>query len=184
MSEREKALLWERSGRDEEGIELHELPIGHSFRVEQDELARYDFPGWEQYRGLPHFSDFEHPDGRSKSSEEFKCATGKTVGEWDSENVSGLVKGGGKGTRRGAAIKRPNRSRGAFVMCCPHRVIYGYHLMLRGESPRDPFAVLYTRLRREDLPETLCYDNACALRNYCMRRAPSHFANVRFVVDR
>jgi hypothetical protein len=56
--------------------------------------------------------------------------------------------------------------------------------MLQGESPRDAFMVLYTRLRREDLPETLVYDNACALRNYCMRRAPAYFANVQFVVDR
>lgn len=184
MSEREKALLWERLGRDEEGVSLHELPIGHSFRAEQDALARYDFPGWEQRRGLPHYGDFEHPDGRSKGSEEFKCATGKSVGEWDSENVPGLVKGGGKAGKKGAAVKRPNRSRGAFCFVCPHRVIYGYHVMLRGESPRDPFAVLYTRLRREELPAVLVYDNACALRNYCMRRAPAFFSNVRFVVDR
>ncbi|GAQ90556.1 hypothetical protein KFL_006550060 [Klebsormidium nitens] len=184
MSERQKALLWERLGRNEEGVSLHPLPIGHSFRAEQDALARYDFPGWEQYRGLPHFSDFEHPDGRSKGSEEFKCASGKTVGEWDSENVPGLVKGGGKAGKKGAISKRPNRSRGAFLFCCPHRLIYGYNVMLRGESPRDPFAILYTRLRREDLPRVLCYDNACALRNYCMRRAPAHFSDVRFVVDR
>lgn len=148
-------------------------------------MACYSFPGWEQRRGLPHYSSFEHPDGRSRSLEEFKCATGKTVTEWDAEHVAGLVKGAGKlSGKKGSASKRPKRSRGVFVFCCPHRVIYGFHTMLRGESPRDAFTVLYTRLRREDLPETLVYDNACALRNYCMRRAPAHFANVRFVVDR
>jgi hypothetical protein len=184
MSERERALLWDRLGLDEEGVELHPLPKGHAFRAEHDALAHYSFPGWEQKRGLPQYSSFEHLDGRSRSLEKFKCATGKTITEWDSENVSGLVKGGGKGGKRGSATKRPNRSRGVFVFCCPHRVISGFHVMLRGESPRDPFAVLYTRLRREDLPEVIAYDSACSLRNYCMRRASAHFADVRFVVDR
>jgi hypothetical protein len=185
MSDHERALLRERLGRDEEGVELHPLPAGHAFRAEHDALACYSFPGWEQRRGLPHYSNFEHPDGCSRSSEEFKCATRKTVTDWDAEHVAGLVKGAGKlSGKKGSASKRPNRSRGVFVFCCPHRVIYGFHTMLRGESPRDAFTVLYTRLMREDLPETLVYDNACALRNYCMRRAPAHFANVRFVVDR
>jgi hypothetical protein len=184
MSEHERSLLRERLGKDEEGVELHLLPAGHGFWAEQEVLACYSFPGWEQKRGLPHFSSFEHPDGRSKSSEENKCATGKSVTEWDAENILGLVKGAGKlSGKKGGLSKRPNRSRGVFVFCCPHRVIFGFHTMLRGESPRDAFAVLYTRLRREDLPEVLCYDNACALRNYSMRRAPAHFANVRFVVD-
>jgi hypothetical protein len=185
MSEHKRLLLRERLGRDEEGVELHPLPAGLGFRTEQDALACYSFSGWEQRRGLPHFSSFEHQDGRSKSLEEFKCATGKSMTDWDAENVAGLVKGAGKlsGKKRSAS-KRPNRSRGVFVFCCPHKVIYGFHTMLRGESPRDTFTVLFTRLRREDLPEVLCYDNACALCNYCIRRAPAHFANVRFVVDR
>jgi hypothetical protein len=184
MSTTERTLLWERLGRDEEGVELHELPAGHNFRAEQDALAHYNFPGWRQRRGLPQFSSFEHTDGRSRSSAEFKCATGKSITEWDSENVPGLMKGGGKSSKKGSTAKRPNRSRGVFVICCPHRVIYGFHVMLRGESPWNPFAVLYTRLRREDLPEVAVYDSACSLRNYCLRRAPAHFANVRFVVDR
>jgi hypothetical protein len=43
---------------------------------------------------------------------------------------------------------------------------------------------LFTRLDREDLPKFVVYDNACALRNYCMRREPGFFSNVTFVVDR
>ncbi|GAQ85302.1 hypothetical protein KFL_002280170 [Klebsormidium nitens] len=176
----------ERLGRDEEGHELHPLPAGHAFRAEQDVLACYPFPGWEEKRGLPWYSSFEHPDGRSKSSEENKCATGKLMTEWDAENVPGLVKGAGKpsGLKKGSKSKRPKRTRGGYVFACPHRVIYGFHIMLRGESPRDAFVVLYTRLRREDLPEVLVHDNSCALRNYCFRREPAHFAKVRFVVDR
>ncbi|GAQ93268.1 hypothetical protein KFL_014030020, partial [Klebsormidium nitens] len=185
MSGHERSLLKERLGRDEEGDELHPLPAGHAFRAEQDVLACYPFPGWEQKRGLPWYSSFEHPDGRSKSSEEHKCATGKSITEWDAENVLGLVKGAGQlSGKKGSKSKRPKRTRGGYVFACPHRVIYGFHVMLRGESPRDAFVVLYTRLRREDLPEVLVHDNSCALRNYCFRREPAHFAKVRFVVDR
>lgn len=186
MSAAERSLLRERLGKDENGEDLQPLPLGHSFREEQDALACYTLLGWEQKRGLPHYSSFEHPDGRSRTLEEFKCATGKSMTEWDAENVRvGLVKAAGKLLgKKGSKSKRPKRCRGAFVFCCSHRVIYGFHIMLRGESPRDAFTVLFTRLRREDLPDVLVHDNACALRNYSMRRAPAHFANVRFVVDR
>jgi hypothetical protein len=51
-------------------------------------------------------------------------------------------------------------------------------------SPRDAFAVLYTRLDREKLPKFVVYDNGCQLRNYCMRRELAFFSNVTFVVDR
>jgi hypothetical protein len=127
VSERQRGLLWDRLGRDEEGVELHPLPKEHALRVEQDALAHYSFLGWEQKRGLPQYSSFEHSDGCSQSSEEFKCATGRSITDWDSENVPGLVKGGGKGGKKGGgAAKRPNRSRGVFVFCCSHRLIYGF----------------------------------------------------------
>jgi hypothetical protein len=181
MSELERGVLRGRLGRDEEGDRMHPLPPGHTFRAEQDALGHYALPGWEQRRGLPRYTSFEHEDGRSRTSEEFKCATGQTVGEWNAANVSGLVKGGSKSTKKG---RRPHRSQGAFVFCCPHRVISRFHFFLRGESPRDAFAVLYTRKDREDLPKYVVYDNACQLRNYCMRREPAFFSNVTFVVDR
>jgi hypothetical protein len=160
------------------GAALHPLPPGHSFLEEQDALAHYALPGWEQKRGLSRYSTFEHPDGRSKSSEETKCNSGRTETEWDAANTQGLTRGGGKASKPGG--KRPNKSRGTVVICCPHRVIYGFHVMLRGESPRDVFAVLYTRHLRDHLPKYLVYDNACALRNYSMRREPAFFAEVTF----
>jgi hypothetical protein len=163
MSELERGVLRVRLGRDEEGDRMHPLPPGHTFRAEQDALGHYALPGWEQKWGLPRYSSFEHEDGRSRTSEEFKCATGQRVGEWDAANVPGLVKGGSKSAKKSM---RPHRSRGAFVFCCPHRVISGFHFFLRGESPRDAFAVLYTRKDREDLPKYVMYDNACQLRNY------------------
>jgi hypothetical protein len=186
MSAAGRLLLRERLGLDETyGEELQPLPEGHAFRAEQDALACYPFPGWKQKRGLPWYSSFEHPNGRSQTSEEFKCNTGKSMTEWDAENVPGLWKGAGKLLgRKGSKSKRPRRTRGVFVFACPHRLIYGFHVVLRGESPRDAFAMLYTRLRQEDLPEVVVHDNGCALRNYCFRREPAFFANVRFVVDR
>jgi hypothetical protein len=98
------------------------------------------------------------------------------VGRFDAEVAS---KGGSKSAKR-----LQNHTKGGFVFCCPHRVIYGFHAMLRGESPRDPFTVLYTRLDRNNLPRYLFYDNACKLQSYCMRREPAFFAEVRFLVDR
>jgi hypothetical protein len=182
MTERERDLLWRRLGLDEEGGTLHPLPSGHNFRAEQKALAHYALPGWEQKRGLPRYSTFEHPDGRSKTSEETKCNSGKTETEWDAANTPGLTRGGGKASKPG--VKRQNKSRGAVVFCCPHRVIYGFHVMLREKSPRDVFTVLYTRLNREHLPRYLVYDNSCALRKYCMRRKPAFFADVTFTLDR
>jgi hypothetical protein len=181
MSELERGVLRVRLGRDEEGDRMHPLPPGHTFRAEQDALGHYAKPGWEQRQDLPRYTSFEHEDGRSRTSEKFKCATGQTVGEWNAANVSGLVKGGSKSTKKG---RRPHRSRGAFVFFCLHRVIPGFHFFLRGESPRDAFAVLYTRKDPEDLPKYVVYDNACQLRNCCMRREPAFFSNVTFVVDR
>jgi hypothetical protein len=45
MSEGQRALLWDRLGCNEEGVELHPLPKGHAFRAEQDALGHYSFPG-------------------------------------------------------------------------------------------------------------------------------------------
>jgi hypothetical protein len=180
MSGVERSLIWERLERDEEGHQMHPLPPGHGFGAEQDALGHYALPGWEQKRGLPHYVTFEHADGKSRTGEEFKCNSGQTETEWDAANVPGLMRGGGKGKK----AKRPHKSRGAMVVCCPHRVIYGFHVMLRGESPRDVFTVLFTRLNREHLPKFVVYDNACALRTYCMRREPAFFSDVTFVVDR
>jgi hypothetical protein len=81
MTERERDLLWQRLGLNEEGARLHPLPPGHSFQAEQDALAHYALPGWDQKRGLPRYSTFEHPNGRSMTSEETKCNSGKTETE-------------------------------------------------------------------------------------------------------
>jgi hypothetical protein len=129
-------------------------------------LGCYPLPGWEQKRPLPQYKPFEDELGRSiEGSKEHRCKSGLTVGSFDAEVAS---KGGSKSAKR-----LQNHTKGGFVFCCPHRVIYGFHAMLRGESPRDPFTVLYTRLDRRNLPQYLFYDNACKLQSYCMRREPA-----------
>jgi hypothetical protein len=86
--------------------------------------------GWEQKRALPQYKPFEDELGRSiQGSEEHRCRSGLTVGRFDAEVAS---KGGSKSAKR-----LQNHTKGGFVFCCPHRVIYGFHEMLRGESPRD-----------------------------------------------
>jgi hypothetical protein len=128
-------------------------------------------------RPLPQYKPFEDELGRSiECTEEHRCRGGLTVGEYDAEIATKA--------KLKSAPRLQKHTKGGFVFCCPHRVIYGFHAMLRGESPRDPFTVLYTRLHRHQLPRFLFYDNSCKLRSYCMRREPAFFANVRFLVDR
>jgi hypothetical protein len=113
MTQRERDLLWRRLGLDEEGGTLHPMPPRHSFRVEQDALAHYALPGWEQKRGLPRYSTFEHPNGKSKTSEETKCNSGKTETEWDAANTPGLTRGG----RKGSSLEASARTRAGGPSC-------------------------------------------------------------------
>jgi hypothetical protein len=173
----ERILLNDRLGLEADGSELGPLPQDHPYCREQRELGCYPLPGWQQKRPLPQYEPFEDDLGRSlEHTEEHRCRGGLTVGEFDA-NVA--LESGIKKTKR---LQR--HTKGGFVFCCSHRVIYGFHVMLRGESPRDPFTVLYTRLNRHDLLTYLVYDNACKLRAYAMRREPAFFADIRFLVDR
>lgn len=177
LSQAELHLLRDRLGLEADGSEPKALPPDHASCKEQQELGCYPLTGWEQKRPLPQYKPFEDALGRSVDRrEEHRCQSGLTVGEFDAEiAVKSSVK---------SAKRLQQHTKGGFVFCCPHRVIYGFHVMLRGDSPRDPFTVLYTRLRRRDLPDFLIYDNACKLHAYCMRREPAFFADVRFLVDR
>ncbi|GAQ89061.1 hypothetical protein KFL_004840010, partial [Klebsormidium nitens] len=177
LSQAELQLLRDRLGLEADGSEPHALPSDHPFCKEQRKLGCYPLPGWEQKQPLPQYKPFEDELGRSVDRrEEHRCRSGLTVGEFDAEIAAkSSVK---------SAKRMQQHTKGGFVFCCPHRVIYGFHVMLRGESPRDPFTVLYTRVRRRDLPDFLIYDNACKLQAYCMRREPAFFADVRFLVDR
>jgi hypothetical protein len=173
----ERTLLNDRLGLELDGSEPGALPADHPYGREQRELGCYPLPGWEQKRPLPQYEPFEDDLGRSlERNEEHRCRGGLTVGELGAKIALE------SGVKKAKSLQR--HTKGGFVFCCSHRVIYGFHVMLRGESPRDPFTVLYTRLNRHDLPEYLVYDNACKLRAYVMRREPAFFGDVRFLVDR
>jgi hypothetical protein len=176
LSPAEFHLLRDRLGLEADGSQPPDLPLDHPYCKEQRELGCYPLPGWEQKRALPQYKPFEDELGRSVDrQEEYRCRSGLTVGEF---NDAIAAKSSAK------PIKRLQKTKGGFVYTCSHRVIYGWHVMVRGESPRDPFAVLFTRLHRQNLPDFLIYDNACKLQAYCMRREPGHFADVQFLVDR
>ncbi|GAQ86810.1 hypothetical protein KFL_003120160 [Klebsormidium nitens] len=142
LSPAELRLLNGRLGLETDGSEAEALPPDHPFCKEQRELGCYPLPGWEQKRPLPQYRPFEDELGRSVDRrEEHRCRSGLTVGEFDAEIAA-------KSSVKSAKRLRQH-TKGGFVFCCPHRVIYGWHVMLRGESPRDPFTVLYTRLTDE-----------------------------------
>ncbi|GAQ91305.1 hypothetical protein KFL_007620010 [Klebsormidium nitens] len=178
LNQAERELLHNRLGLSGNGRLLEALPKDHPYCREQNVLGCYPLPGWEQKRPLPQYKPFEDELGRAvESSEEHRCKSSLTVAEYDTKVAKAKSQKAGKRLQKHTA-------KGGFVFVCPHRVIYGFHAMLRGESPRDPFAVLYTRLHRHNLPSVLFYDNACKLRAYSMRREPGFFADVRFLCDR
>ncbi|GAQ93674.1 hypothetical protein KFL_017980010, partial [Klebsormidium nitens] len=177
LNQAERELLHDRLGLSGIGQLLEALPEDHPYCREQNALGCYPLPGWEQKRPMRQYLPFEDELGRAvESSEEHRCKSGLTVAEFDAKVAAA------KSEKQGKRLQK--HTKGGFVFCCSHRVVYGFHTMLRGESPRDPFAVLYTRLHRHNLPSFLFYDNACKLRSYSMRREPAFFADVRFLVDR
>jgi hypothetical protein len=133
-------------------------PALDDFTLDGEDLCWYPF--WEKKRPLPFYAEFETDSGKSNTAEA-RCA----------------------GHESAKPSKLPH-TRGLYVWCCPHRVLYGIHIMLRGESPRDPFTVLYTRFNREELPQVLINDCSCSDQNYCFRREPTFFSNGRFVIDK
>ncbi|GAQ90525.1 hypothetical protein KFL_006520010, partial [Klebsormidium nitens] len=135
-------------------------PPLNEFTSDGEDLCWYPF--WEKKRPLPFYPEFEKESGISRTAEA-RCA-----GNASADNQQ----------------KKLPHTRGLYVWCCPHRVLYGIHIMLRGESPRDPFAVLYTRFNRDELPRVLINDCSCSDQNYCFRREPTFFSNVRFVIDK
>jgi hypothetical protein len=115
----EQELLNGRLGLQIDGSEPAALPPDHPYCREQRDLGCYPLPGWEQKRPLPQYRPFEDELGRSlERHEEHRCRSGLTVGEFDVKVA--LDSGNRKGAKR---LQR--HTKGGFVFCCPHRVIYG-----------------------------------------------------------
>jgi hypothetical protein len=127
----EAELLNGRLGLNPDGEPCGALPLEHSFCKEQRVLGCYPLPGWEQKRPLALYKPFEDELGRSiEGSKEHRCKSGLTVGRFDEEVAS---KGGSKSAKR-----RQNHTKGGFVFCFPHRVIYGFTRCSGASRPATP----------------------------------------------
>ena len=69
-----------------------------------------------------------------------------------------------------------------FLWFCPtHGHCYGFHIIPASEGRKDPAASLYTHL--ENAPDSIVYDFACSLSEYCHNRESGYFAKMRFFHD-
>jgi hypothetical protein len=71
---------------------------------------------------------------------------------------------------------------GLMVFNCEHRVLYGFVVQERFESPRFAFDAF--RQFWPFSPEEIIYDLSCTLHRYCISRNPSFFKDCRFYLDR
>ena len=69
-----------------------------------------------------------------------------------------------------------------FLWFCPmHGHCYGFHIVNGSEGRKDPCFSLYTHLT--DAPDTIFYDFACSLEEYCLNRESGFYKNTRFFHD-
>ena len=69
-----------------------------------------------------------------------------------------------------------------FLWFCPaHGHCYGFHIIPGSEGRKDAANSLYCYL--EKAPETIFYDFACSLDEYCKNRETGYFGNTRFFHD-
>ena len=69
-----------------------------------------------------------------------------------------------------------------FLWFCPmHGHCYGFHIVNGSEGRKDPCFSLYTHLT--DAPDSIFYDFACSLEEYCLNRESQYYKNTRFFHD-
>lgn len=78
--------------------------------------------------------------------------------------------------------KSKNTTPGMFALFCPHGICLGYEAMSEYEGPLTAADILYRRFPTP--PGIVIYDNACALSRVCVKNAPAHFGNVKYLIDR
>ena len=67
-----------------------------------------------------------------------------------------------------------------YVGCLWH---VGFHLMLKGESPRNIFRIWMARKWNRNKLHGLIYDHACGAHRYFLNWEPKDFKNFNFIVD-
>lgn len=71
-----------------------------------------------------------------------------------------------------------------LVTCaCAKKVVYGFSMMLSGESPEMLFDIIMTRFE-EDYNPNIIYDASCKLKEFGLNRELRRFMNIQIMTDR
>ena len=76
-------------------------------------------------------------------------------------------------------------SPGLLIMtcACPQKCVYGFLMMLDGESPMMVFDIIMSRFPPNYNPHIL-YDNSCKTKEYGLNREPRRFMNIQITTDK
>ena len=77
-----------------------------------------------------------------------------------------------------------NLTPGLYLMTCgcKFKTVYGFSMMLSGESPEMLFDLIMTRFESDYNP-TNVYDTSCRIKEYGLNREPEGLSHLRFVTD-
>ena len=70
-----------------------------------------------------------------------------------------------------------------MTCACQLKVVYGFSMMMTGESPRMLFEVIMNRFENDYSPDII-YDASCKLKEYALNREPKRFMSIRVTSDR
>ena len=70
-----------------------------------------------------------------------------------------------------------------MTCACQLKVVYGFSMMMTGESPRMLFEVIMNRFKNDYSPDII-YDASCKLKEYALNREPKRFMSIRVTSDR
>ena len=81
--------------------------------------------------------------------------------------------------------KHKNLTPGLFVLtcACPRKIVYGFSMMLSGESPEIMFDIIMTRFRKDYNPNII-YDASCKLKEYGLNRELARFLQIQITTDK
>ena len=69
-----------------------------------------------------------------------------------------------------------------MTCACQLKVVYGFSMMMTGESPRMLFEVIMNRFENDYSPDII-YDASCKLKEYALNREPKRFMSIRVTSD-
>ena len=81
--------------------------------------------------------------------------------------------------------KHQNLSPGLLIMtcACPQKCVYGFTMMLDGESPMMIFDTIMSRFPANYNPHIL-YDNSCKTKEFGLNREPRRFMKIQITTDK